>query len=59
MWLCLKFTCEAIKEKTNAFTVGGANNVAVSEERRITIGKGYSVEIIERCVCEIEEEERK
>ena len=30
-------TCEAIKEKTNAFAVGRANKVAVSEERRVAL----------------------
>jgi len=38
--------------------IGGANNVGISEERRIAIVEGYSGEV-EGCVSESEEKQRK
>lgn len=31
------YTCKAIKEKTDAFAVGRANKVAVTEERSVAL----------------------
>jgi hypothetical protein len=54
----IRFTGVAIEEELNTVTIGGTDNVAVSEERRIAIIEGYGCKV-ESCVCETEEKKQR
>lgn len=51
-------TCEAIEEETNTVAIGGANDVVVSKEWRVSVVEGYGREV-EGCVGEVKEEEKR
>lgn len=42
-------TCEAIEEEANAFAVRGADEIAVAEERKVTLVEGNGGEV-ESCI---------
>lgn len=57
MWCGI--TSEAIKEETDAVAVGGANDVAVSEQRREAVVEGYGGEVKRRCFAEADGEDEE
>jgi hypothetical protein len=54
----IRFTGVTIEEELDTVIIGGTDNVAVSEERRIAIIEGYGFKV-ESCGCETEEKKQR